>query len=328
MIKKMLLFFLCFTLLAIPGCKKKLPTQPDIPTKILPTIESFTATPESMNPGELSILSWSVKNATNVTIDQGVGTVSPTDTTEVSPEETTTYTLTATNSDGSKTSSCTVAILNLPVIEYFTANPESIILGEWSLLSWSTTNAATLAIEPLGNLTIPWAGSHPVSPTETTLYTLIATNSDGQTTSSCIVEIKQWAVLELSTTPESPMFWYDQNSDTCTSDFTVNMTETVGVGGQIVSLLIGGFLTIDPQSICNSDEFGGGIFNPFGTLSRFCEVVIPCKPAVVMIYIQGIDNHGYGIEQSIYFTITWTQSAGTMRFLKIVEGASHHKLIK
>jgi len=32
MIKKMLLVFLCFTLfLSIPGCKKKLPTQPDIP---------------------------------------------------------------------------------------------------------------------------------------------------------------------------------------------------------------------------------------------------------------------------------------------------------
>ena len=112
MLKKMLLVFLCLSLfLSIPGCKKKLPTTPDIPTKILPTIEYFTATPESISPGESSILSWSVTNATNITIDQGVGTVSAKATTEVSPEETTTYTLTAKNSDGQKTQACTIEVI-------------------------------------------------------------------------------------------------------------------------------------------------------------------------------------------------------------------------
>ena len=247
MIKKMLLFFLCFTLfLSIPGCKKKLPTQPDIP--ILPTLEYFTANPTSIMLDDFSTLSWSTKNATNITIDHGIGTVSATGTKDVSPEV-------------------------------------------------------------------------------TTLYTLTATNSDGQNSTSCMVEIKQWAVLEFSTTPESPMFYYDVFSDTCTSDFTFNMTETNGIGGQIDSLLIGGFLTIDPESICSSQEFGGGTFDPFQTLSRYCELVIPCQPTIVLFYIQGIDNNGYGIDQSIYYTIAWTQSMGTMRFLKIVEGQSHHKLI-
>jgi len=248
MIKKMLLFFLCFTLfLSIPGCKKKLPTQPDIP--ILPTLEYFTANPTSIMLDDFSTLSWSTKNATNITIDHGIGTVSATGTKDVSPEV-------------------------------------------------------------------------------TTLYTLTATNSDGQNSTSCMVEIKQWAVLEFSTTPESPMFYYDVFSDTCTSDFTFNMTETNGIGGQIDSLLIGGFLTIDPESICSSQEFGGGTFDPFQTLSRYCELVIPCQPTIVLFYIRGIDNNGYGIDESTYFTITWTQSTGTMRFLKTVEGASHHKLIK
>ncbi len=326
----MLLVFLClFLFLSIPGCKKKLPTEPDIPTKILPTIEYFTATPESISSGELSILSWSTKNATNITIDQGIGTVSAKATMEVSPEATTTYTLTATNSDGQKTQACTVEIiLNPPTIEYFTASPESIMLGSFSTLSWSTTNAETLAIEPLGDLTIPWTGVHPVSPTETTTYTLIATNSDGQTTSSCVVEIKNWAVLEFSLTPESPMIHYDPNTDICTSDFTFNMTETNGIGGQVNSLLVGGFLTEAPDSICSSQEFGGGVFNPLGTLSRYCSLIIPCKPTIVVFSITGIDNNGYVIEQMTYFTITWTQSTGTMRFLKVVEGASHHKLIR
>jgi len=110
MIKKSVLFFLCFMLfLSIPYCKKKLPTEPDIPTKILPTITSFTANPTSITLGESSTLSWSTTNATAISINQGVGNVSATGTVEVSPGlGTTTFTLTATNSDGSKTQSCTV----------------------------------------------------------------------------------------------------------------------------------------------------------------------------------------------------------------------------
>ena len=43
MIKKMLLVFLCLSLfLSIPCCKKKLPTTPDIPAVISPTVQSIT----------------------------------------------------------------------------------------------------------------------------------------------------------------------------------------------------------------------------------------------------------------------------------------------
>lgn len=112
MIKKTLLYFLCLSLLlSIPACKKKLPTSPDIPTEVLPTITSFTASPTSITFGESSILSWSTKNATSISINQGVGNVSATGTVEVSPEETTTFILTATNSDGSKTQSCTIEVV-------------------------------------------------------------------------------------------------------------------------------------------------------------------------------------------------------------------------
>jgi hypothetical protein len=201
------------------------------------------------------------------------------------------------------------------------------MLDGFSILSWSTKDATNITIDH-GVGTVAASGSQSVNPEQTTLYTLTATNSDGQRTRSCTVEILQWAILELSTTPESPMFYYNPSTDICTSNLTFNMTETAGIGGQIDSLLIGGFLTIDPDSICSSQEFGGGTFDAFSTLSRYCELIIPCQPTIVLFYIRGIDNNGYGIDQSTYYTITWTQSMGTMRFLKIVEGASHHKLIK
>jgi len=247
MIKKMFLYFLCFTLvLSIPDCKKNLPTTPDIPEIILPSI-LFIATPTSIMLDSFSTLSWITENATNVTIDQGIGTVSATGTMEVSPSETTTYTLTA-------------------------------------------------------------------------------TNNAGQSTKFCIVKIKKWAILDIVANPGNPMFNYDPLLDICTSYFTVVINEIGGVGGRIDGLIIGGFLNAD--TLCSTQEFDGGSFNSFGSFSRYCDLVIQCKPTIVIIYITGVDNNSYLIDKAIFFTITWTQSSGLMRFLKIVEGASHHKLIK
>ncbi len=246
MIKKMLLVFLCLSLfLSIPCCKKKLPTQADIP--ILPTLEYFTANPTSIKLDDFSTLSWSVKNATNITIDHGVGTVSST-------------------------------------------------------------------------------GTKEVSPSETTLYTLTATNSDGQNSTSCAVEIKKWAILEYALEPENPIFIYYPLLDTTHTDFTVVLTETNGVGGQINGIVIGAFPDVD--TMCYATDFGGGTFSPLGTLSRYCSLIIPCKPTIIIGYIEGVDNNGYVIEEAVWYYLTWTANTAAARFLKVVKGASHHKLIK
>ena len=57
-------------------------------------IEKFTATPESVKPGQSVTLSWAVENPTAVNIDPGVGRVRPRGTKTLSPSATTTYTLT------------------------------------------------------------------------------------------------------------------------------------------------------------------------------------------------------------------------------------------
>jgi len=102
--------------LSIPCCKKS-PTTPDVPVLVLPTIEYFNANPESIKWGESSTLSWSVTNATTVTIDQGIGTVSAKDTKQVTPGETITYNLTAKNNDGQKSQSCTIEVIPQAIFE-------------------------------------------------------------------------------------------------------------------------------------------------------------------------------------------------------------------
>jgi len=68
-----------------------------------PLISFFTANPSTVSAGEAATLSWSVSGATTITIDNGVGNVSNLTLKSVAPIQSTTYTLTATNSWGSAT---------------------------------------------------------------------------------------------------------------------------------------------------------------------------------------------------------------------------------
>jgi hypothetical protein len=74
-----------------------------------PVIEFFDAKPIVVSPGENSNLSWSVIGADKIKIDQGVGEVILKGSKQVSPSETTTYTLMAMN--GTKNRSIKVRVL-------------------------------------------------------------------------------------------------------------------------------------------------------------------------------------------------------------------------
>ena len=96
------LFFAIAVLVFIAGCNGTPPA--------VPIINSFLANPSIITIGESSTLSWSVTDATSVTIDNGIGSVALTGTTAVNPTTTTTYTLTSTNTAGSVTATTTVTV--------------------------------------------------------------------------------------------------------------------------------------------------------------------------------------------------------------------------
>jgi hypothetical protein len=158
----------------------------------LPVINSFTADPTSILPGESSTLSWSVSGATTVTIDQGIGSVGLTGTYAVSPTTTTTYTLEANNEAGSITATVQVTV-PLPVINYFSADPSSIFAGGTSTLSWSVSDAITVYMysgeEPSIVILPNHTGTRIVSPTTTTTYTLEANNEAGSITATVQVTV-------------------------------------------------------------------------------------------------------------------------------------------
>ena len=105
------------------GCKKKAPPPPPPPPPPVekpappppaPTISEFVAEPSSIERGQSSTLRWSVTDATNISIDNGIGTVQATGSRRVFPSDSTTYTLTATGAGGAKTATATVNVTAPP----------------------------------------------------------------------------------------------------------------------------------------------------------------------------------------------------------------------
>jgi peptidoglycan-associated lipoprotein len=117
-------------LLAAAGCKKKAPAPPPPPpppptTTVTPPpppppkpqpprIDAFSVEPSSIQRGQSATLSWSVANATDISIDQGLGEIGANGTRQVFPANTTTYTLTARGGGGSLTRSATVTVTAPP----------------------------------------------------------------------------------------------------------------------------------------------------------------------------------------------------------------------
>jgi hypothetical protein len=75
-----------------------------------PVISSLSASPSSIAIGTSSTLSWTVSNASSLSIDQGVGTVTGLASIAVSPSVDTTYTLTAVGLGGTTTRSTALTV--------------------------------------------------------------------------------------------------------------------------------------------------------------------------------------------------------------------------
>jgi hypothetical protein len=145
-------------------------------------IDQFFATPNNVQPGQPSTLTWAVTGATGVTISGVSGNLNPTTgTTQVTPQQTTTYTLTATGPGGPLTATAVVTVGSTgpPQIIRFEASPLTIQPGQQSTLSWSTSGGTNVSISGVGNVTPN--GSTTVSPQSTTTYTLSVVGANGQT---------------------------------------------------------------------------------------------------------------------------------------------------
>ncbi|MCJ7516003.1 MAG: autotransporter outer membrane beta-barrel domain-containing protein [Dehalococcoidia bacterium] len=95
---------------SINGCTTAITQQPIS----RPIINYFAASPPSVSQGQQITLSWNVSGATTITIQPDIGTVGPSDSLQLTPHISMTYTLTATNQAGSSINSVTLTVV--PVV--------------------------------------------------------------------------------------------------------------------------------------------------------------------------------------------------------------------
>ena len=82
-----------------------------------PVINSFAVDPSTITEGGSTTLSWEVSGIATVTITPGIGPVDPSGTQIISPDETTTYTLTAGNVNGSVNEQVTVILGQTEILQ-------------------------------------------------------------------------------------------------------------------------------------------------------------------------------------------------------------------
>jgi hypothetical protein len=186
-------------------------------------IVRFQANPDRIRAGESAMLDWQVLNAESVTISN-VGNVDPNGQRSVSPNETTSYRLTARNARGDVSAVATVVVEALPRAQFLscTVSPANITAGETATISWATANADTVTISGIGG--VDAAGNRPVTPASTTTYTLTATNAAGSVPCSVTVTVMEQIVaprivsfaanpMTITAGQSSTLSWNVENAD-------------------------------------------------------------------------------------------------------------------
>jgi hypothetical protein len=186
---------LLLLLVLIPGCVtvQQPAVQPTVYGTPGPVIE-FTSNPSGINSGSSSTLLWNVTGANSVSIDQGIGLVSATGSRIIAPAVSTVYTISATNSAGTATSSATTTV--------YPASPQPVIIGfssnlnsdGTSTLMWNVNEANSVSIDQ-GIGQVNASGSMLVSPGTPTVYTISATNYTGTVARSATTEVNSSTTL-------------------------------------------------------------------------------------------------------------------------------------
>ena len=228
------------------------PTASSSNTTLQIPVITFGVAPATITAGQTATLSWNVTNATSESIDQGIGNVNPTGIQTVSPTATTTYTLTAVGATENVTSSMTLTVSPLPppVINSFTAIPATINPGDSATLQWNVSGATTVSIDHnVGGIAL--IGSHFVSPTATTTYTLTATNGAGSKTSTAKVTVTQ------------------PNKPTITS-FTASPAAVSSGGSTTLSWIVSGATSISiDQGVGNVTSLTSKVVSPINQATTF-----------------------------------------------------------
>lgn len=265
------------------------------PTAAAPTV-SITANPASLVLGTTSTLTWSSTDATACTASGNwTGSRATSGTVSVTPATTgtATYTLSCTGSGGTADAAATVTVSAPPPTVTASAAPTTIILGDTSTISWSTTNASSCTASGAWTGARATTGNQVVTPTASGSldYTLRCTGDGGTASATATVTVNAPPLLPVPTVTLSAapttvtlgsaatLTWSSSDATSCTasgdwtgersSSGTLSVTPAVtGTVRYTLSCTGGGgtasataTVTVNPPSPVTPGKKGGGAFD-------------------------------------------------------------------
>ncbi|RJP78480.1 MAG: hypothetical protein C4522_12890 [Desulfobacteraceae bacterium] len=239
---------------------------------LLPVIE-FSSNPAGIVSGEPVLLTWHTEHAETCGIEPGIGPVGTSGSMTVVPSETTMYTLTAEGPGGISVSTATVTVISVPVAE-IASEKSALILGESTLLSWSSEHADQVIIEP-GIGPVSPSGSIPVSPETNTRYVITAQGPGGTATANTTITIISLPpAIEFNAGPaviprggSAVLTWNCVHADSCVIQPDIGTVDT------------NGSFTVTPQSTTTYRLTASGTG---GTTSAERTITVNQPPAIVM----------------------------------------------
>jgi phospholipase C len=148
-----------------------------------------------VTPGQSIALTWTTTNASSVTIQPSISTTALplSGSATVTPQASTNYQLTASGPGGTAASSVMVNVTAPPPptpVVTLVSSPSAVSSGVPSTLTWTSTNAASVSIQPaVGTAALPLSGSVSVTPGATTSYTITATGAQMTATATATVTV-------------------------------------------------------------------------------------------------------------------------------------------
>ncbi len=254
---------------------------------------SIAASPETIEPGQSTTLSWNLGSnsgeADSALIEPGIGTVPIEGSTRVSPEDTTTYTITWTGADSTAEDSVTVTVL-APLTVSISSDKTAIEPGDTATLTWNSANAAGCSIDQgIGSVSLN--GSQSVSPSQTTTYTITAQGQLSSVTNSVTIEVFNPPTVTLDVDPASvkqgdpvELSWSSENAISCSIEPGIGAVE------------LNGSRTVIP------DETTTYIITAIGGASSITAqqtITVRAKPGVCFSISDSEINHGESI------TLSW-----------------------
>ncbi|MCA9354204.1 MAG: DUF11 domain-containing protein [Candidatus Kaiserbacteria bacterium] len=204
----------------------QVPVTVEVPK--LPSCDLFVANPSGITVGDSTTLTWETTNATEVSLDNGIGIVAVDGTHTVSPTTNTTYILTV-KGENDQTVNCTAPVTvsedPVPVCEFFTATPNQLPYGGGPVsLNWEVTGANTVSITPTIG-TVGLTGSQSLNVTESTTFTLTAIDGNNDQV-SCVAPVAVADPEPVFTCADNVTFTADDYSITRGSESTLNWSTT------------------------------------------------------------------------------------------------------